>query len=368
MRLKCTYQFDWVVGVLLLGLACLAAGGFAIGAGHGGSGQDPGQAPKAKAKTSPSTKSVSSAKPKIVPRSEYVGDQACAQCHQDKFDTYEKTAHNLTSQIASQDTIVGTFTPGANTMTTANPNLSFAMEKKGEEFFQTAIWASPDGRAPRTHTERLDLVVGSGGKGQTYLYWRDNQLFQLPAGYSTVLRRWITSPGYIDGQADFERAIIPRCLECHATYFDSVIPDPDVNMYGTKNYVLGISCERCHGPGRAHAASYQGRTGAAGAGPEKIVNPAKLSAARQADVCAQCHGGQGDRFPAPAFSYVPGQPLAKLHRPGPDRFREGVDVHGKQGKLLMKSQCYQMSANMNCSTCHDVHKRARISQRCRRIV
>lgn len=140
MRLLWTYQFDRVAGVLLLALTCLAAGGFSIGAGKGISGQDTGQASKAKPKTSPS------AKPKIVRRSEYVGDQACAQCHRDKFDTYEKTAHNLSSQIANQTTIVGTFTPGANTMTTANPNLSFEMGKKGEEFFQTAIWASPDGR------------------------------------------------------------------------------------------------------------------------------------------------------------------------------------------------------------------------------
>ena len=175
-------EFDRVAGVLLLALTCLAAGGFSIGAGKGFSGQDAGQAPKAKPKTSPS------AKPKIVRRSEYVGDQACAQCHQDKFDTYEKTAHNLTSQIANQDTIVGTFTPGANTMTTANANLSFEMDKKGEEFFQTAIWASPDGGAPRTHTERLDLVIGSGGKGQTYLYWRDNQLFNC----QQVTRRFCT--------------------------------------------------------------------------------------------------------------------------------------------------------------------------------
>ena len=370
MRLKWTCQFDWVAGVLLLALAYLAAGGLVIGAGQGGSGQDSGRAPKTKPTTSPSAKSASSSKPKIIARSEYVGDQACAQCHQDKFDSYEKTAHNLTSQIASQDSIVGTFTSGANIMATANPNLSFEMDKKGDEFFQTAIWASPDGGAPRTRTERLDLVIGSGGKGQTYLYWRDNQLFQLPAGYSTVLHRWITSPGYIDGQADFERAIIPRCLECHASYFDSVIPDPDVNMYDTKNYMLGISCERCHGPGRAHAASYKGKTGAAAAEAEKIVNPAKLSAARQADDCAQCHGGQGDRFLAPTFSYVPGQPLANYIDLGPIDSAKDVDVHGKQGKLLMKSQCYQMSANMNCSTCHDVHKQrpglAAMSQHCLR--
>lgn len=316
-------------------------------------------------KTAPK-KNATSTKPKLVPRTEYVGDAVCAQCHKDRFDTYEKTAHNLTSQLASKDTIVGTFNPGANTMTTANSDLTFRMDQKGDEFFQTAIWASPDGTAPRTRTERLDLVIGSGGKGQTYLYWRDNQLFQLPVSYSTVLHRWITSPGYVDGQADFERPIIPRCLECHATYFQAVFPDPDVNMYDTKNFVLGLGCERCHGPGRAHAASYRNPNAAHSA--QTIVNPAKLLPTRQSDVCAQCHGGQGDRFLEPAFSYVPGQPLERYIDLGPIDSAKDVDVHGKQGKLLMKSQCYQMSSNLTCSTCHDVHKEQRdpaaMSQHC----
>ena len=72
--------------------------------------------------------------------------------------------------------------------------------------------------------------------------------------------------------------------------------------------------------------------------------------------------------PVPAFSYVPGQPLEKYIDLGPIDSAKDVDVHGKQGKLLMKSRCCQMSGNMNCSTCHDVHKRepdlAVMSQHC----
>jgi len=304
--------------------------------------------------------------PKIVPRSQYVGDQACAECHKERFDSYEKTAHNLTSQLASKSTILGTFAPGTNIMTTANPNLTFRMDQKGDEFFQSAIWTSPDGGPARTRTERLDLVIGSGGKGQTYLYWRDNQLFQLPAGYSTVFHRWIISPGYVDGEADFERAVIPRCLECHATYFEAAVPDPEINIYDTSNFVLGIGCERCHGPGRQHVAAYK-NPGTVHA-QATVVNPAKLSTARQADVCAQCHGGQGERFLAPAFSYIPGQPLQDYIDLGALDSAKDVDVHGKQGKLLMKSKCYQMSPNLNCSTCHDVHQQQRdlaaMSQHC----
>jgi hypothetical protein len=236
----------WIVWVANLLLAIVALNAVTLG-------RPPNQDDtRTSQKASP--RKTTSAKPKTVPRSEYVSDSSCARCHEDKFASYELTAHHFTSQMANKDTIVGTFAPGSNTMTTANPNLMFRMEEKGGEFFQAAIWGAPgdsgagatvgstsdgDG-ATRTHTERLDLVIGSGGKGQTYLYWREDQLFQLPVGYSTVLHRWINSPGYKDGVADFGRAIIPRCLECHATYFQAAFPVPEINIYDTKNSSWGF--------------------------------------------------------------------------------------------------------------------------------
>jgi hypothetical protein len=303
-------------------------------------------------------------------RKEYLGDQTCARCHEDIFDSYRKTAHHLTSQTANKNSIVGTFSPGTNTMHTSRPDLEFRMDSKDDEFFQTAIWGAPPNE--RTHTQRFDLVVGSGRKGQTYLFWDENQLFQLPVGYSTVLGRWINSPGYVDGTASFARGIIPRCLECHATYFESQFSDPHSNFYNTKNFVLGISCERCHGPGRGHVQSHDKQNeagkGSVSAQEMPIVNPAKLSRQLQADVCAQCHAGPGERELRPAFSYAPGKPLEDYIDLGPDDMTKDIDVHGKQVKLLKKSKCFQASKNLTCSTCHDVHRVERdlaaFSQRC----
>ena len=372
MRVTKKFAFAFAVALPLLALLSFAARDDQSPPAQTGS-----QSQQAKPKTVPPANHASAAKPKVVPRRDYVGDAVCARCHQDLVESYHKTAHYITSQVANKDTIVGNFSPGANTMSTGNPNLSFRMDARGDDFFQTAIWATPSDSASdsassspapgtRTRTERLDLVIGSGGKGQSYLYWRENQLFQLPVGYSTVLHQWINGPGYKDGTANFERGIIARCLECHATYFDAVFPGPEFNMYDTGNFVLGISCERCHGPGRAHAESYASKSPARAAGT--IVNPAKLSPARRADICAQCHGGQGEREILPAFAYVPGQPLEKYIDLGPIDSAADVDVHGKQGKLLMKSRCFQASADMNCSTCHDVHKTepdlAAMSQHC----
>jgi hypothetical protein len=328
------------------------------------------QGPSGGAKARRFSDSPGTANEQPVPRKEYVGDEKCAHCHQEIFDSYEKTAHHLTSQVANKNSIVGTFSPSTNIMHTSRPDLGFRMDLKGDQFFQTAIWGTPPNE--RTHTQRFDLVVGSGRNGQTYLFWDESQLFQLPVGYSTVLRRWINSPGYVDGTASFGRGIIPRCLECHAAYFESQFPDPDSNFYNTKNFVLGISCERCHGPGRGHVQSHEEQTQSSKSGAAMqempIVNPAKLSRQLQAEVCAQCHAGPGYRELRPAFSYVPGKPLEDYIDLGSDDATKDIDVHGKQVKLLMKSRCFQASKNMTCSTCHDVHRVQRdlaaFSQRC----
>src|SRR2546422_8885079 len=86
------------------------------------------------------------------------------------------------------------------------------------------------------------FVIGSGGKGQTYLFWKADQLFQLPISYWRELGQWVNSPGYRDGVANFGRPIIARCLECHASYFES-LPPPD-NRYSKTGFVLGITCEK----------------------------------------------------------------------------------------------------------------------------
>ncbi len=291
----------------------------------------------------------------------YVGDGACHSCHQETVDTYLRTAHHLTSQLADQNSIHGKFTEGDNILKTSNPELYFRMEANPRGHFQTAVIGIPPDTTSRS--ERFDLVIGSGGKGQTYLYWKGDELFQLPVTYWTALGQWVNSPGYRDGFPDFSRRVLPRCLDCHASGFESLAPP--LNRYRNSGFHLGISCEKCHGMGREHVARQASRDPAASA--QLIVNPARLSRDRQIDLCALCHAGIGELTAQP-FSYVPGEPLEKyLALPHLDP-NANIDVHGSQVELLKKSRCYQSSAAMTCSTCHNVHlpqhELAAFSQRC----
>jgi len=298
-----------------------------------------------------------------VDRQSFVGDRVCGSCHETTLKTYLETRHHRTSQLADEASIAGKFGAGENRMKTLNPELSFRMDAKNGRFYQTAILAKRGHAAVRS--ESFDIVVGSGRKGQTYLYWKNDGLYELPVSYWTELKRWINSPGYVDGSADFDRPVTPRCVECHATYFQALGPSPTDNLFNKRNFVLGISCERCHGPGADHVR--QQGSGAQRANDGKGMAPVGLTREEQIDVCAQCHGGVGQEI-APAFSFVPGARLSdyiNLHRPAPD---ERVDVHGNQVALLERSRCFQSSPAMTCSFCHDPHAperpAARYSDRC----
>jgi len=162
------------------------------------------------------------------------GVASCSPCHEAAGQSYRQTAHFLTSGRAGESTIRGSFAEGRNVLETAKPGVSFRMERKGDAFYQTAFDHG------KTHSERFDLVLGSGRRGQSYLYWKGSLLYQLPVSYAALTGGWVNSPGYPDGEVHFDRVIPPQCLECHATEG----PKPG-------QFEAGIACRKCHGPSQA---------------------------------------------------------------------------------------------------------------------
>jgi hypothetical protein len=297
----------------------------------------------------------------------FVGDNACQACHQREFESFVKTRHHGDSALPSAQSIHGHFDAGRDTMTSLDPDVSFRMVAKDGMFYETSFEGEPGHQKART--EQIDIVIGSGRKGQTFLYWRSDELFELPVSYWTSLDRWVNSPGYVDGTANFDRGINPRCLECHSTYFQELGGPKAGFHFDKQHFVLGISCERCHGAGAEHvrlhssqtpasapsaAALATASTGAAATPTAAKMAPIGFERNRQVDICAQCHGGIGAGL-TPAFTFKPGETLASHISLEADPLAR-VDVHGNQVALMQKSRCFQSSASMTCSTCHDLHE------------
>lgn len=280
--------------------------------------------------------------------SEFLGAEACAECHQEIFDSYRQTGHYQSSALASEATVEGRFAPGENRLATNHADLSFEMQRIGDTFYQTVHFRELTKSVP------MEIVTGSGHIGQTFLYWVGNSLYQLPISYFRAIEGWSNSPGYHDGTAWFSRPVITKCLECHATY-----AEPDArsqNSYVRSSLVLGISCERCHGAGRQHVEYHQQNPQAEA---KFITHPNQLDSQQNNDLCAQCHFGSGNRKANPPFSFKPGDSVDEHFAIDNNPKQQGGVHSSNQLARLQMSKCFEESASMTCIDCHDPHRNQR---------
>lgn len=278
---------------------------------------------------------------------EFAGSSTCASCHESVSESHSHTPHQLTSQIASLESVKGSFDSGENVVI-LNERLKVVMEQSDSGLFQRGFVGPTE-----VEKKPMEIVIGSGRKGQTYLYWEDHALFQLPASYYTADDTWTNSPGYSTDQLVFNRSIPARCLECHSTYFKTEKFVADRETFDPDQVMLGVDCERCHGPAADHVTFHvrypEEREG------KNIINPARLTRQRRLDNCALCHSGLRENL-MPSFSYIVGKDLADYSYPGYQADSGAtLDVHGNQYGLLLESKCFRMSETMDCSTCHNVH-------------
>ncbi len=277
----------------------------------------------------------------------YVGVQACAACHASRVAEFQRTNHFRAGRLPEPGAMPAGFAPGKGNFRTREPGLRFEMTQEGAAFLQSAIRSTPEGEQ-RTSTP-IDLAYGNPTADEVYFAWQGDQLFELPMVWLHPQERWAMVTHDPFGQGNLARETTPRCLECHNTWFEH-IPGTR-NRYRRDHLILGVTCEKCHGPGQDHVAYHEAHP-AANAG-QAIVHPGRLGRERQLEVCAQCHSN-AITHRGPAFRYRPGEPLADYYRTLTTRHPEEDHV-GNQVQYLRQSKCFQTS-EMTCTSCHNPHR------------
>ena len=273
----------------------------------------------------------------------YAGSASCVSCHRAIVESYGRTPHYHSAAIASLSTIAGSFSSDSNTFV-VNDTAKVVMEDRAGIPYQVLYIHGKETRA-----ERFDIVFGYS-KGQTYLYWKNDQLYQLPISSFTSLHRWTSSPGYPGGLPFFDRPVLERCFECHTSYIAPSDPN-NVNALSSASLIAEIDCERCHGPAANHVAYHTEYP--ADKHARYIASYQTLSRDRKIDLCASCHAGSNNIQLRSPFGFRPGDSLSHFVVSAHVGARQ-PDVHGDQVALLASSKCFKMS-NMDCLTCHDPH-------------
>jgi hypothetical protein len=276
---------------------------------------------------------------------EYAGTETCRSCHQATYDSFLTTAHHLSSAIALEGNVRGSFDNGRDIYIYDSAR-KVVLQKGSDGYYQVAF---VNGKEERK--ERMDIVIGSGKRGQSYLYWKHGGLRQLPVSYFTKLDTWVNSPGFTTKNIYFDRMIEARCLECHVTNATGRFQDE----YDPNQLMLGIDCEKCHGPAKEHVDFHMANKQEANG--KYIINTGRLTRQQQLDACAICHSGTMLGFTNP-FSFKPGDTLSKHFNTNALRVDSvNLDVHANQYGLLASSRCFIESKTMQCGTCHDLHKK-----------
>ncbi len=290
----------------------------------------------------------------------FASSATCMNCHAAIYESHIKTAHFLTSQVASEKNIMGSFAAGKNEFV-FNPLSKITMEKRGDSLVQAEYENGVEKKA-----RPFSIVMGSGKRGQTYLYWFKNNLGQLPISYFTSAASWSNSPGY-GNKLVFNRPVTSRCMECHTTNAQIISPpNTEPEQFGHGTIVYGVDCQKCHGPAQQHVTFHTQNPAVKTA--KFIINPSAFTRRQSLDLCTLCHGGRLQKS-KPSFSFKAGDKLTDYFiTDSTAKNTNEIDVHGNQYGLLKASKCFINSA-MTCTTCHNAHenetgKLAVFSQKC----
>jgi Tfp pilus assembly protein PilF len=293
----------------------------------------------------------------------YVGDEACAPCHEKEYATYQDHGMARSMEKLTETQIVAQFpSPVVHHELT---NLSYRAFKDGDRFYQEEFRLGADGVKTHSLTREMMWVIGSGTIARTYINVEDGLYTEMPLTWYTQRNTWDFSPGYEEFNQRFDRPLPDRCIACHSAYPTSVAHVP-----GAFEFVAeGISCERCHGPGELHVNERLENPEPESEIDPTIVNSIYLPLDVDLDVCQQCHVSgtisilREGRDP---FEFVPTETLedhvSLFSEVLPASRRIGLASHANRMK---RSACFQAllgsDTPMTCVTCHDPHRSFRDS-------
>jgi len=313
--------------------------------------------------------------PSSLSNAGYVDPKLCAACHSKVWETYRRTGMARSLYRPTVSNTVGDNKKTVSYYHQASASYFTVFERDGH-FYQRRYQIGLDGKPTNDLEQEIDFVIGSGNHVRAFLHRTPrNTVVELPlAWYAEKGGYWGMNPGYDrPDHPGFSRNVNYACMFCHNAIPEipsSVEPGAEPVFAGT--VPEGIDCQRCHGPGSQHVRI----AGTPAAKLEDIrnaiVNPARLSAERQMEVCMQCHLETTSyrlpnslvRIDRGPFSYRPGEPLSDFmlqfdQAPAggsPDRSEQDRFEIVSAAYRLRQSECFLKSKGaLRCTTCHNPH-------------
>jgi Tfp pilus assembly protein PilF len=220
-----------------------------------------------------------------------------------------------------------------------------------------------DGLPPPRREVPLRVRIGAGVQDASFVAVEQGRWFFAPLE-SLTTSGWTHAPFQQVGTgAGLDFRITADCLACHT---DAALPRPFPSHDLQDFTPRGISCAACHGDATAHVRRMRGAEPPAADGDLGVLDPSRLPAARQLDLCARCHlEGDAQLDLAPHAPFRPGDDLLARRIVLVARAPGARPSFVSQVQRLAASACFRASPEMTCTTCHDPHVPPRLQDRAR---
>lgn len=295
----------------------------------------------------------------------YVGMDVCRGCHPGVYETFMQTGMGQSFGLATRQKSAADFTPAHALVYDTALDYYYKPYWRGDTFYIMEFRLQGRDTVHKL-VQRIDHVVGSGQHTNSHIFNVNGYLYQAPITFYTQKRKWDLAPGFEKGASSrFRRMIQVECMTCHNSYPGYVAGSE--NKY--TEVMHGINCERCHGPGSLHVQARQTSTPVdTSRTPDyTIVNPRRLSAELQNNVCQRCHLqgiavlNDGKTF----FDFRPGMKLSEVMNVFMPEYEGAQDkmIMASHVERMKKSDCYITSGKMSCITCHKPHVSVKFTPR-----
>lgn len=299
-----------------------------------------------------------------------VGSRTCRGCHAATHSSWSNGRHSRMIQEANRSSVIPAFQG-----TISLHGKDYRLERDGEAHYVVETYLQE-----RPTKRRVDYTLGSR-RVQHYLSrLEDGRIVVLPPSWDVEKKEWFHNLDIVDFEESGSVKVQvwnSNCWGCHVSGEEKNF-DPVTRTWATTWTDFGTSCERCHGPGAAHAAKYakekKGEATSvntrAALAPDStadrdtlIVHPRRLDAERATTLCAQCHslrdvtrtGFTGGDSYYDFFTPLLEHGQKRNHDPAwwpngrPRRF-------SSEGLAFWQSQCF-VKGGATCFMCHtDVHE------------
>jgi len=289
--------------------------------------------------------------PADPPQNAFVGAQICASCHPQIHATWSSGRHSKMLQRATAASVVGDFSKGWLTLRGGR----YRVRSANGEYFITESYLTG-----KEQEHRIEYTLGSR-RIQHYLTTIEKgRIVILPPTWDVTRQEWFPNLDIVrpdETQLTLVQQWNKNCVGCHVSQQEKNYR-PATDDYATHWVDFGTSCERCHGPGKAHVDRYQQPQRATSDAGPSIVRPTRLDAKTSSMICAQCHSLRNAVYPGYTAGqnyydyFVPVLEYAKRVDTDPAYWPDGRPRRFSNDAIgLWQSACFRRGG-ATCTTCH----------------